>query len=95
MQIAALESFLYYQGFEYEGYDQETGVVIFCFTHVDYKMKVAFGDECYCCLNKEVAAVTNCEDDCVKISQCKAVTNMPFCKKVSTVSEVIAIYHDL
>lgn len=95
IQIAALKYFLKYQGFEYEGYDVEAGVVIFTFIHGDYKMKVVFGDEFYCCLNKEVIAATNCEDDCAKVSKCKEFTMMPICKKVSTVSEVLAMYHDL
>jgi len=37
IQIAALKYFLKYQGFEYEGYDVEAGVVIFTFIHGDYK----------------------------------------------------------
>jgi len=35
------------------------------------QMKVVFGDEFYCCLNKEVIAATNCEDDCAKVSSAR------------------------
>jgi len=71
IQIAALKYFLKIKVLNTKGYDVEAGVVIFSFIHGDYKMKVVFGDELYCCLNKEVIAATNCEDDCAKVSSAR------------------------
>ena len=62
VQVAALEKFLAHQGFVYYDYDKISGLVIYSFTMGDWTLRVAFGDECYYCIDNEVTKESNCKE---------------------------------
>ena len=61
-QVAALEQFLANNNFNYYDYDEEVGVVVYSFSVGDWKMEVAYGDECYYHLYNEVTEVSKCNE---------------------------------
>jgi hypothetical protein len=67
-QVAALEKFLVHNDFEYYGYDEELGVVLYSNTLGDWTMEIAYGDECFYCLYNNVTEESNCEE-LTKVSQ--------------------------
>jgi hypothetical protein len=54
LQLAALEKFLTNNDFAYDDYDEESGVVVYSLSRGDWKMEVAYGDECYYCLYNDL-----------------------------------------
>jgi hypothetical protein len=54
IQVAALESFLRHERFEYFDYDAENGSVIYIIAVREWRMRVVFGDHCYYYLDNEV-----------------------------------------
>ncbi len=72
LQIAALEQFLANTHFEYDGYNEEVGAVIYSFNVSDWTMEVAYGDECYYCLYNDVTEESICEE----FATVSAVMNM-------------------
>lgn len=62
IQVAALEKFLARQGFDYYDYDNISGLVIYVFIFGDWKLRVAFGDECYYCIDNELTKESTCKE---------------------------------
>jgi len=58
IQVAALEYFLVHHSFEYIGYNQKAGTVIYRFNLNNWRMGIEFGDECYYYLDNEVTKVS-------------------------------------
>jgi hypothetical protein len=62
LQLAALEQFLANNGFVYDDYDEEAGVVIYSVSRGDWRMEVAYGDECYYCVYNDVTEEAGCAE---------------------------------
>lgn len=52
-QVAALKDFLTYHCFEYVGYDNQAGTVIYKFTLNDWEIQINLGDQCFYYLNNK------------------------------------------
>ncbi len=83
-QVAALEKFLVHNNFEYYDDNEELGVVLYSSTLGDWRMEIAYGDECFYCLYNNVTEESNCQE-LTKVSQIMAEYKHLYLTRATTV----------